>query len=143
MTDGDTAALDTLPTTTRARLNLFARALSDIPVDQLPMHVARDDRRRVQAVETAELVAIEHGLEPAVTAARRVMIEAIGREYAQSQLRISGIFGVNMAPSMGPTGDRVRVARSLGEAVTAIVLEDHLDPEDHAELLGLWDRLLP
>jgi len=44
---------------------------------------------------------------------------------------------------MGPTDDRVRVARSLGEAVTAIVLEDHLDREDHAELLGLWDRLLP
>ena len=82
-------------------------------------------------------------MEPAVTAALRLLIEVIGRQYAESQLRISGIFGVNMAPSMGPTDDRVRVARSLGEAVTAIVLEDHLEREDHAELLGLWDRLLP
>jgi hypothetical protein len=143
MSDGDLALLDTLPATTRARLDAFARALSAVPIEELPMYVARDDVRHVRAVQAAELLATGQGLEPAVTAARHALVDAIGREYAVSQLRISGIFGVNMAPSMGPTDDRVRVARSLGEAVTAIVLEDHLAPEDHAELLGLWDRLLP
>jgi hypothetical protein len=143
MSDTDQALLDALPAATRAHLNAFARALANVPVEELPLYVARDDVRHVRAVETAERVAAEQGLEPRVTAARHALIEAIGREYAQSQLRISGIFGVNMAPTMGPTDVRVRVARSLGEAVTAIVLEDHLEPEDQAELLGLWGRLIP
>jgi hypothetical protein len=143
MSDTDQALLDALPAATRAHLNAFARALANVPVEELPLYVARDDVRHVRAVETAERVAAEQGLEPGVTAARHALIEAIGREYAQSQLRISGIFGVNMAPTMGPTDVRVRVARSLGEAVTAIVLEDHLEPEDQAELLGLWGRLIP
>jgi hypothetical protein len=143
MSDPDSALLDALPATTRAQLNTFARALANVPVEELPLYVARDDDRHVRAFETAERVATEQGLEPGVNAARHALMEAIGREYAHSQLRISGIFGVNMAPTMGPTDVRVRVARSLGEAVTAIVLEDHLEPEDHAELLGLWDRLIP
>jgi len=143
MSDADPALIDALPATTRAHLNAFARALANVPVEELPLYVAREDARHEQAVETAERVAAEQSLEPGVTAARNALIEAIGREYAHSQLRISGIFGVNMAPTMGPTDVRVRVARSLGAAVTAIVLEDHLEPEDHAELLGLWDRLIP
>jgi hypothetical protein len=39
--------------------------------------------------------------------------------------------------------DRIRMLESLGDAVTATVLGDRLDPDDHAELLGLWARLLP
>jgi hypothetical protein len=37
----------------------------------------------------------------------------------------------------------VRIARSLGEAVTALVLGDRLDADDSGELLGFSDRLLP
>ena len=64
------------------------------------------------------------------------------QEYAQSQYRVS-IIGLTRRRRWAPADDRVRVARSLGDAVTAIVLGPHLDEATQAELLGLWDRLLP
>jgi len=47
------------------------------------------------------------------------------------------------SPGLGTTDDRVRVLRSLGDAVTALVLWDRLDDADRFELLGQWARLLP
>jgi hypothetical protein len=140
---GDEAAIAALPAETRARLDAFARALEHVDVDDLPLYVGvtRDDDHR-RAVETAELVAIETGLDDGVAAARRTLAESVMREYGQAIYRTS-IFGMNTAPTMGPTEDRVRVVRSLGDAVTAIVLGPHLDEATQAELLGLWERLLP
>jgi hypothetical protein len=44
---------------------------------------------------------------------------------------------------MTSAGDAaLRIARSLGDAVTALVLGDRLAAADSAELPGLWDRLL-
>jgi hypothetical protein len=42
----------------------------------------------------------------------------------------------------GTNEDRIRMLESLGDAVTATILGDRLDPDDHAELLGLWARIL-
>jgi hypothetical protein len=49
---------------------------------------------------------------------------------------------MNSAPGLGPTDDRVRVVRSLEEAVTALVAWDALDESDRAEVLGRWGELV-
>ncbi len=141
--DDDERALAALPAETRARLDAFARALEHVNVDELSLHVARTrDDEHQRAIETAEIVAIQTGLEDAVAAARRTVGELVMRLYAESIYRTS-IFGMNSAPNMGPVDDRLQLVRSLGDAVAAIILGPHLDEPTQAELLGLWDRLLP
>jgi hypothetical protein len=136
-------AIDRLPPEARARLETFGRALERIHVDDLPLYVARRRQpRHRRAVETAAVVAIESGLGDVVDAARRTMIEAVIRLFANGQFRV-WVGGVAMAPDFGPVDQRVRIAESIGDAVTALVLDDRLDPADRAELLGLWERLLP
>ena len=139
---GDLAALDRLEPDTRTRLEAFARALDRAHIDDLPLYVARARQpRHRRAVESAELVAIESNLADAVEAARRVTIEAVIRAFGDRQFRI-WVGGVNMAPNLGSVDERVRIASSLADAVTAMVLGDRLDAADSAELLGLWPRLL-
>jgi hypothetical protein len=140
---GDRDALDRLEPETRAQLEAFAEAVDRIHVDDLPLHARRvREPRHRRAVETAELVAIESGLSEPVEAARRAMVEAVIRTFGVRQFRV-WIGGENMAPNMGPVDERVRIAASLADAVTAIVLGDRLEPDVRHELLGLWDRLLP
>jgi hypothetical protein len=140
-TEGD--ALDGLPDDARERLDAFARALERIHVDDLPLHVARRRQpRHRRAVETAELVAIESGLDGAIRRARHAMIEGVIREYAAAQIRVS-FAGLNSVGGGGPVEERVRVAESIADAVTALVLWDRLDAAERGELVGLWERLLP
>jgi hypothetical protein len=111
-------------------------------VGDLPLYAVRTggpDHRR--AVETAAVVAAEAGLSAAIDSARTAVVEYVARTYGGAQFRAS-FAGMNSAPGLGPTGDRVLVMRSIGDAVTAIVLDDSLDEADRAELLGEWDRLL-
>lgn len=140
---GPADALDRLPADARQRLDAFARALERIHVDDLPLHVARRRQpRHRRAVETAELAAVESGLVDPVTAARRAVLDGLFRMYADAQLRVSYV-GLNPVGGGGSTEDRVRVAESVTEAVTALVLWDRLDADTRGELLGLWDRLVP
>jgi hypothetical protein len=135
--------LDRLPRDTRDRLNAFAAALDRVPTEELSLSVAvvREPAHQ-RALETAELVAIEAGLDDAVAAARRAIEDAMVRLYGQS-LRYSGILGVTTPTTVGSVSDTAGVLRSLEDAVTAIVLGDRLTAADRDELLGLWDRLLP
>jgi hypothetical protein len=136
-------ALAQLAPDARERLDEFAKAIDRVDVEDLPLYVARarqPSHRR--AVETAELIAIESGLGDAVDAARHALIEAVFREFGARQFRV-WLGGTAMAPNLGPVDERLRIASSLGEAVTALVLGDRLDAADTAELLGLWSRLLP
>lgn len=135
-------ALDRLPADARERLDAFTRALDRVHVDDLVLHVARRRQpRHRRAVETAELVAIEHGLLEPIVAARRIVLDGVLRAFADAQLRV-GVVGINPIGG-GPVDDRVRVAESLSEAVTALALGERLDADTRGELLGLWDRLLP
>jgi hypothetical protein len=137
------AALARLPSDARARLDEFSRALDRVHVDDLPLYVARQRQpRHRRAVETAELVAIEGGLAEPLEAARNVVVELVIRMFTNAQFRV-WIGGVAMAPNAGPAEEHVRIARSVADAVTALVLGDRLEPDVHGELLGLWDRLLP
>lgn len=145
MTDrhADRAALDGLPPDARERLEAFAGALERVHVDDLPLYTARarqPGHRR--ATEAAALSAVEHDLSSPIEAARRALFESIFREFANAQLRVTYV-GVNTAPGLGSTDERVRIMQSLADAVTAIVLWDRLDRHVRDELLGLWARLLP
>jgi hypothetical protein len=135
--------LDRLPDDARRRLEAFTRALDRVNLDDLPLYVARlRQPRHRRAVETAAVVAVEGGLADTIDAARRVVIEQIIRGFADSQFRV-WVGGVKMAPGMGPVDERVRIASSLGDAVTALVLGERIDAATSGELLGLWARLLP
>ena len=136
-------ALDELPVAARSRLAQFTAALERVRVDDLPLHAVRPgqpDHRR--AVEAAALAVHEAHLDAPLEAARSVVLEYVSRAYATAQYRASWV-GMNSAPGLGPTDDRVRVMRSLGDAVTALVAWDALDDADRAELLGAWGTLLP
>jgi hypothetical protein len=136
-------ALDRLPPAARSRLELFGRALERVHVDDLPLYTTRQRQpAHRRAVEAAALRAREAGLDDAIDAARTRLIDHVSHEYAAAQLRVSFV-GLNSVPGLGPTDDRVRVMRSIGDAATAIVLWDEIDAADRAELLGLWARLLP
>ena len=136
-------ALDGLPHDARQRVAAFAAAIDRLAVDDLSLYVARVRQpRHRRAVETAELVAIESGLGAVVGAARKAMIEGVLRQMADGQFRV-WVGGVAMAPDQGPVDQRVRIAESIADAVTALVLQDHLDEADRGELIGLWERVLP
>jgi hypothetical protein len=136
-------ALARLPADARERLEVFARALDHVHVDDLALHVARRRQpRHRRAVEQAELVAIESRIVDEVGAARHAILDQVMRVFANAQLRVSSI-GLNSAIGLGTVDDRVRIAESLADAVTAIILWERLDADTRAELLGLWDRLLP
>ena len=137
---GSNDDLDRLPADTRSRLDDFSRALDRLHVEDLVLYVATVRQpRHGRAVETAEIIAIEAGLVGAVESARRVIIEQVVRAFAVNQFQ----GWIDMAPNLGSLDDRVLTARSVGEAVTALVLGDRLDSDTSGELLGLWDRLLP
>jgi hypothetical protein len=136
-------ALDRLPSDARARLEAFAGALERIPVADLVLYMTRPrEPAHRRAVERAAVTAREAGMDEPIDAAREALAEGIIREFASGQFRV-WVGGVGTAPNLGPGDERVRILRSLGDAVSALVLWDALDESDRAELLGLWSRLLP
>ena len=131
-----------LPADARSRLERFAAALERIHVDDLTLYAIRrrqPDHRR--AVERALVAASESGLTEAIQAASAAVTSYVTRTYGNAQFRTAYV-GLNTAPGLGPTDDRVRVMQSLNDAVMAIVLDDLVDAADQAELLGGWATLL-
>jgi hypothetical protein len=136
-------ALAGLPPNTRARLERFSGALERLNVDDLPLYAVRTrEPGHSESLDRAAAIANDAGLTAAIDAAEAVVRAYIGRVYATAQFRTS-VVGMNTAPGLGPTEDRVRVVRSLGDAVTAIVLDQRLDESDQTELMGAWERLIP
>jgi hypothetical protein len=117
-------------------------ALERINVGELTLYAVRQhDTEHARAVAVAAQVASERRLEPQIEAARAATIDYVTRAYQNAMMRISYV-GPTTATGFGPADDRVRVMRSLADAVTAIILDDALDDADRAELMGAWDGLL-
>ena len=136
-------ALASLPRDARTRLDELARAIERVPLQDLPLYADhRFDDEHVQAVDEAERIAKEAGLTDGIRAAQHALREAVIGLYGSAQMR-GTITGMNISPPPGTDQDRIRMLESLGDAVLATILGDRLDPDDHAELLGLWARLLP
>ena len=135
--------LAALPTDARKRLDELARAIERVPLQDLPLYADRRfDDEHIRAVQEAERIADEAGLSERIRAAQQALREAVIQLYGSAQLR-GTIMGTNIAPPSGTDEDRIRMLESLGDAVMAAILDDRLDPDDHAELLGLWARILP
>jgi hypothetical protein len=135
--------LASLPGDARNALDQLAQAIERVPLEDLQLYADRRfDDEHIRAVEEAKRVADEAGLTDGIRAAQRALTEGVVQMYGSVQMR-GTILGTNIAPPPGTNEDRIRMLESLGDAVTATVLGDRLDPDDHAELLGLWARLLP
>jgi hypothetical protein len=135
-------ALVSLPGGARARLVGFLTALERINVGDLTIYAVRvRDAEHERAVAAAAEAAREHHLEPQLEAARTAVMDYVTHAYQVAMMRISYV-GPTTATGFGPADDRVRVMRSLADAVTAVVLDDALDDADRAELMGAWDGLL-
>jgi hypothetical protein len=143
VSDADAAAIDRLPADARKRLDELAAAIERVPLDDLPLYADRRlDDEHATSVETAARVAHEAGLTDGIRAAQRALTEGVLRMYGSERL-MGTVMGMTMASPGGSDEDRIRMLESLGDAVVATVLGDRLDPDDHAELLGPWARLLP
>ena len=135
-------AVNRLPDVARRRLQGFAGRLERIRIEDLPMYVVRPmEPGHGEAVERALTAAEANGLARGIEEARSAMVQFVARQFSDAQYRPT-LGGVNWGHSLGPTEDRVKVARSLGEAVGAVVLWDTLDEPDRAELLGPWANLI-
>jgi hypothetical protein len=136
------SGLERLTPDARARLERFGQALEHVRVDDLPLYAVRPpEPDHGLAVAEASARSLEVGLGDALASATGTFADYILQQYGQSQFRMSWM-GMNSAPGLGPTDDRVRVFRSLGDAVTALVLWDALDESDRAELLEAWANLI-
>ena len=135
-------AVNRLPDVARRRLQGFAGRLERIRIEDLPMYVVRPtEPGHGEAVERALTAAEASGLARGIEEARSAMVQFVDRQFSDAQYRPT-LGGVNWGLGLGPTEDRVKVARSLGEAVGAVVLWDTLDEPDRAELLGPWANLI-
>jgi hypothetical protein len=131
-----------LPDVARRRLQGFAGRLERIQIEDLPMYVVRPiEPGHGEAVERALTAAEASGLARAIEEARSALIQFVDRQFADALYRPT-LGRVNWGLGPGPTEDRVKVARSLGDAVGAVVLWDTLDEPDRAELLGPWANLI-
>lgn len=134
-------AIDALPGDVRDRLVRFGQRVERIRVDELPVYAARPkDPAHAEVFARAMASAAADGRTEAVEDARAAMVEFVMERFGNAQYRPTWV-GLNWGVSLGSVEDRVRVTRSLSEAVTAIVLWDVLDDGDRDELLGVWADL--
>jgi hypothetical protein len=135
--------LAALPADARVRFDAFVAALERIDVGDMSLYAIPGDEAEIErAREAAHGVARERGLEPALDAARQQVLAFVADDYRETTARL-GYTGTSPTVGFGPGDDRLRVMQSLADAVIAVILDDALDPDDRAELLGGWGGLLP
>ena len=134
--------LNALPADARARFDAFTEALERIDVGAMSLYaIPGDEAEMEQAREAARAVARERGLEPALDAARQEVLAFVSEDYRETSAGLGYLGGTSPTVGFGAGDDRLRVMQSLADAVMAVVLDDALDPDDRAELLGAWDDL--
>ena len=137
-------ALAALPADARARLDVFTEALKRVDVGEMSLYAIPGDEGEIErAREAARTVARERGLEAALEAARQNVLAFVAEDYRGTTAGLGYIGGTSPTVGFGAGDDRLRVMQSLADAVMAVVLDDSLDPDDRAELLGAWDEILP
>jgi hypothetical protein len=93
------------------------------------------------ALDRANEVARDAGKAETVRDAQRTIDDWVIRLFNRSNVQ-PGWWEANWGRP-GTTEDRANLAQSLGEAVTALILGERLDPSDRDELLGAWADLAP
>ena len=134
--------LAALPADARERFDAFTTALQRINVGDMSLYaIPGDEAEMEQAREAARAVARKRGLEPALDAARQEVLAFVSEDYRETSAGLGYLGGTSPTVGFGAGDDRLRVMQSLADAVMAVVLDDALDPDDRAELLGAWDDL--
>ena len=137
-------ALAALPADGRARFDAFTEALKRVDVGEMSLYAIPGDEAEIErAREAARTVARERGLDAALEAARQNVLAFVAEDYRGTTAGLGYIGGTSPTVGFGAGDDRLRVMQSLADAVMAVVLDDSLDPDDRAELLGAWDEILP
>jgi len=135
--------LAALPADAQARFDAFTAALERLDVGAMSLYaIPGDEAEMEQAREAARAVARERGLEPALDAARQEVLSFVTEDYRETSAGLGYLGGTSPTVGFGAGDDRLRVMQSLADAVMAVVLDDALDPDDRAELLGGWDDLV-
>jgi len=137
-------AAQALPNDVRARFERFAGRLERLPLEQLRVRAARpaDAEGHADAIARAERLADEDGRGAALAEARAA-IEAFTDRQFDDALFEPGFMAIKWGGTAGSTTERVRLAVSLQEAVTAVIEWDLLDEGERDELLGPWASLSP
>jgi hypothetical protein len=134
--------LNALPADARERFDAFRAALERIDVGAMSLYaIPGDEAQMEEAREAARAVARERGLEPALDAARQDVLAFVSEDYRETSAGLGYLGGTSPTVGFGAGDDRLRVMQSLADAVMAVVLDEALDPDDRAELLGAWDDL--
>jgi hypothetical protein len=134
--------LNALPADARERFDAFKAALERIDVGAMSLYaIPGDEAEMERAREAARAVARERGLEPALDAARQEVLAFVSEDYRETSAGLGYLGGTSPTVGFGAGDDRLRVMQSLADAVMAVVLDEALDPDDRAELLGAWDDL--
>jgi hypothetical protein len=124
-------------------LETFLQRVDRIRAEDLLLRSARprDAAAHASALEAAADAARSSGLDRRVRDARHAIDEWVVDLFNRSTVQ-PGWWEANWGRP-GTIEDRANLARSLGEAVTAILLGDRLDAGDRDELLGAWADLAP
>ena len=124
-------------------LEAFLQRVERLRIEEMLARAAHpaDDATHVVALEAAADAARFSGLDRAITDARRAIDDGVVELFNRSTVQPGWVEANWGRP--GTTEDRANLAHSLGEAATAILLGDRLDPADRDELLGAWADLVP
>lgn len=131
-----------LPNPVTAALERFAARLDRLRVEDLPLYATRplDAGAHRAAVVAAATVAREIDRTAAIQRATSTAADWVNVLYSRQQNYPEWV-GATWGRATGTAEDRVDIARSLGEAITAIALGDVLDAAATDELLGGWSAL--
>ncbi len=139
----DAARLAPLPADVRGRLEHFLGRVERLRIEDLPMFAARplDEQAYARAADQARAVSVERRRESVLKAIQGDVGDWLGRLYSAQQFYPEWT-GTAWGKSSGSAEDRVRLRRSLFDAISAIVLWDALDDADRDELVGPWAALV-
>jgi hypothetical protein len=132
-----------LPRTLRTRLDAFSARVDELPTDEfqmlgtVPFGGDSDPAR-----ERADELARRTGRTGAIEAIDELALDYLSRRYSERFQNPRLPFPLSGRVALQAGGpERARVARSFADALTAIALEDVLEPADVDTLLGPWAEL--
>ena len=132
-----------LPADVGRRLAGFLDRIERLRIEDLPIFAAvpLDAAAHARAVDAARTAAAERRREDLLTEIRRQSNEWVARLFSRQQYYPEW-YGPSMGRSVGNVDDRVKLARSLADAVTGLMVWDVLDEADLDELIGPWVTLI-
>ena len=132
-----------LPADVGRRLARFLDRVERLRIEDLPIFAAvpLDSMAHARAIDHARTVASERSRNDLLTEIRRQSNEWVARLFSRQQYYPEWI-GPSMGRSVGNVDDRVKLGRSLADAITGLMLWDVLDEPDLDELIGPWATLI-